>query len=158
MTRVQIRSFVDDDVPTAALLLAGRQRRDRMSEPLLSPEYEDPRLCEQLLHGALDPKGDAVALEGGRVIGYLLAVPGDDELRGRHVWSGLEHHARAADASPEVVRHLYAHLAQQWVDDGRLHHYAVVPGADLDPWLALAFGHEQIHAVRATASTTEPLR
>ena len=104
--RVQIRSFVDDDVPTAALLLAGRHRRDRMSEPLLSPEYEDPRLCEQLLHSALDPKGEGgVALESGRAIGYLLAVPGDGELRGRHVWSRPEHHARGTDASPEVVRH-----------------------------------------------------
>jgi ribosomal protein S18 acetylase RimI-like enzyme len=98
----------------------------------------------------------SIAEDAGRIIGYLLATRGDD-LRGRHVWSGLEHHALATDADPEVVRQLYTGLAEQWVDDGRLHHYAVVPVVDVDPWLALAFSHEQVHALRSTASAAANL-
>jgi ribosomal protein S18 acetylase RimI-like enzyme len=148
---VRIRSFEPDDVEAAAGLLAQRHRRDRSAEALLSRRYEDPQVCAELIVSALNRETDgAVAVEGDRIVGYLLAIKGDDVLRGRHVWSGLVHHAVALDADPELVRHLYAHLATHWVDDARFHHYAVVPSADLAPWLALAFAHEQVHAVRET--------
>jgi ribosomal protein S18 acetylase RimI-like enzyme len=148
---VRIRSFEHDDVGVAATLLAQRHHRDRTAQPLLSPHYEDPQICAKLIVNALNRETDgAIAIEDDRVVGYLLATRGDD-LRGRHVWSGLEHHAIAFDADPEIVRHLYAFLAGTWVDDARLHHYAVVPSTDLPPWLALTFAHEQVHAVRKTA-------
>jgi ribosomal protein S18 acetylase RimI-like enzyme len=149
---MQIRALGVDDVEACGQLLAARHRRDRSAEPALSPTYEDPQVCIRLIRDSLEQRASgAVAVDGGRHLGYHLAIPGDD-LRGRHVWTGLEHHARAPVASPEVVRHLYAELATGWVADGRLHHYAVVPVSDVDAWLALAFGHEQVHAVGATRS------
>ncbi len=146
------RAFSVDDDEACGRLLAARHRRDRSAEPVLAAQYEDPEVCARLIRDSLDQQAEgAVALDGDLLVGYQLAIPGDD-LRGRHVWSGLEHHASAPDA-PEVVRHLYADLAARWVADGRLHHYTVVPVGDLDPWLALAFGHEQVHAVGPTNST-----
>ena len=148
---MRIRAFGVDDVDACGRLLAARHRRDRSAAPALSAQYEDPEVCARLISDSLDRQAEgAVALDRDHLVGYQLAIPGDD-LRGRHVWSGLEHHASAPDA-PEVVRHLYADLAARWVADGRIHHYTVVPAADLGPWLALAFGHEQVHALGPTNS------
>jgi ribosomal protein S18 acetylase RimI-like enzyme len=149
---MQIRPFSLDDVEAGGQLLAARHRRDRAAEPALALRYEDPQVCSRLIRAALEQQATgAVAVDGDHYLGYQLATPGDD-LRGRHVWTGLELHASAPDAGPEVVRHLYAELAAGWVADGRIHHYAVVPVSDLDPWLALTFGHEQVHAVGPTRS------
>jgi ribosomal protein S18 acetylase RimI-like enzyme len=149
---MQIRPFSLDDVEASGQLLAARHRRDRAAEPALAARYEDPQVCSRLIRAALEQQATgAVAVDGDRHLGYQLAIPGDD-LRGRHMWTGLEHHAAAQDAGPEVVRHVYAELATGWLADGRIHHYAVVPVSDVDPWLALAFGHEQVHAVGPTLS------
>jgi ribosomal protein S18 acetylase RimI-like enzyme len=149
---MRIRAFGVDDVEACGRLLAARHHRDRAAEPALAARYEGPEICARLIHDALENRAvGAVAVNGDHHLGYQLAIPGDD-LRGRHMWTGLEHHASSPDAGPEVVRHLYAELAAGWVADGRLHHYAVVPSSDIDPWLALAFGHEQVHAVGPTRS------
>jgi ribosomal protein S18 acetylase RimI-like enzyme len=152
---MRIRAFGVADVEACGRLLAARHRRDRAAEPALAARYEDPAVCVRLVHEALEHGATgAVALDGDHHLGYQLATPGDD-LRGRHVWSGLEHHARALGSDTDVVRHIYAELAASWVADGRLHHYAVAPVSDVDSWLALAFGHEQIHAAGPT-SPAEP--
>jgi ribosomal protein S18 acetylase RimI-like enzyme len=141
---MQIRPFSLDDVEASGQLLAARHRRDRAAEPALAARYEDAQVCSRLIRAALEQQATgAVAVDGDHYLGYQLATPGDD-LRGRHVWTGLDLHASAPDAGSEVVRHLYAELAAGWVADGRLHHYVVVPVSDLDPWLALTFGHEQV--------------
>ncbi|MGH8824421.1 MAG: GNAT family N-acetyltransferase [Jiangellaceae bacterium] len=147
---MRIRAFSVDDVEDCGRLLAARHRRDRSAEPALAERYESPEVCARLIRDSLDQRAEgAVALDRDHLVGYQLAIPGDD-LRGRHVWSGLEHHATAPDSGPEIARHLYANLAAGWVSDRRLHHYALVPVADVDRWLALAFGHEQVHAMGST--------
>jgi Fe-S oxidoreductase/ribosomal protein S18 acetylase RimI-like enzyme len=157
---VQIRPFRSEDAAAAGRLLADRERRARpAAEMLRTQRFEQPAVCEQLIRLALDRgAAGAIAEKGGRVLGYLLATPGDD-LRGRHVWSGLEQHAMAAAVDWEIVRELYAGLAKDWVEDGRLHHYVVVPTANVEPWLALGFGREQVHAVCSTsvAPATSPV-
>jgi Fe-S oxidoreductase/ribosomal protein S18 acetylase RimI-like enzyme len=149
---VEIRPFRPDDAVAAGRLLADRQRRARSpAATLRTQRFEQPDVCEQFLRLALDRgAAGAIAEKGRRVLGFLLATPGDD-LRGRHVWSGLEQHALAADVDRDIVRQLYADLAKGWVDDGRLHHYAVVPVTDVEPWLALGFSREQVHAVCSTS-------
>ena len=149
---MQIRPFSVDDVEASGQLLAARHHRDRAAEPVLTARYEDPQVCSRLIHAALEQQArGAVAADGDHYLGYQLATPGDD-LRGRQVWTGLDLHASAPDAGPEVVRHLYAELAAGWWPTDGLHHYVVVPVSDLDPWLALTFGHEQVHAVGPTRS------
>lgn len=152
---MRIRAFGVEDVHACGRLLAARHQRDRAAEPALAVRYEDPEVCVRLLRDALEQGATgAVALDGKQHVGFQLATPGDD-LRGRHVWSGLEHHARSPDSDTDVVRHIYAELAAAWVADDRLHHYTVAPVSDVDSWLTLAFGHEQVHAVGPT-SLAEP--
>jgi GNAT superfamily N-acetyltransferase len=89
----------------------------------------------------------AVDVDGAELGAFVLAVPGEDEARGRHVWIELELAAVHHEAEPNVLRRLYAGLAAGWVRAGVVHHYAVVRPADAPTWLALAFAHEQVYGV-----------
>lgn len=154
---MRITSFGPDHLPAAARLLAARNQRDRVAEPLLPARFSEVETCHSLVERALAGGATgAVAIDGDRVLGYLLSASGEDEDRGRHTWSDPEHHARAEDATPDVTRHLYAHLAPGWIEEGRLDHYAVAPVSDTEPWINLAFAQESVHAVLATAGAAPP--
>ena len=93
---------------------------------------------------AVDGASGAVALEDGRVLGYLVGAPSGTD----RVEVGFAGHA-AAD--PEVARDLYATLAQGWVDSGRHRHAVYVPACEghlVDAWFRLAFGLQFGFAVR----------
>ena len=160
---VQIRPFRPEDAVAAGRLLADRQRQARSAAPMLRTQrFEQPVVCEQFIRLALNRgAAGAIAEQNGQVLGYLLATPGDDQ-RGRHVWSGLEQHALAAGVDRDIVQELYTDLAKGWVDEGRLHHYVVVPTTDVEPWLTLGFSREQVHAVCSTSvsptTSTIPIR
>ena len=67
----------EEHLDGAAELLAARHRRHREAEPLLSASYEDPAAARELLvaaYAAEDASG-SVAVDGDRVVGYLLGAP-----------------------------------------------------------------------------------
>ncbi len=136
-----------------AALLAERHRRHRVASPLLDPSWETPASCRPHvvdLLAAPDASG-AVAVDGGRVVGYLLGRPLDDAVWGPNVWLEL---AGAASLDPESARDLYAVAAQGWVDAGRTAHYVLVPAHDaglVDAFFRLGFGLQHVHAIRAPA-------
>ena len=80
------------------------------------------------------------------MVGFLLGTRRDDATWGANVW--VEAAGYAAD-EPEVVRDLYAFASQQWVDQGRTRHYALVPGLDdqVCAWFRLSFGAQQAHGI-----------
>jgi GNAT superfamily N-acetyltransferase len=100
-------------------------------------------------------EGGAEARRDGEVVGRLVGEIREEELRGRHVWSGLGDHS-AYD--PELYRDLYAVAGQGWLDAGAASHYVVVPAEEpvLDAWLGVAFAIQQVHAERPLDDVTEP--
>jgi GNAT superfamily N-acetyltransferase len=100
-------------------------------------------------------EGGAEARREGEVVGRLVGEVREEELRGRHVWSGLGDHA-AGD--PELYRDLYAVAGQGWLDERATSHYVVVPAEErvLDAWLGVAFAIQQVHAERLLDDVTEP--
>jgi GNAT superfamily N-acetyltransferase len=68
---------------------------------------------------------------------------------GRTVWFTPESYALAADASPELLRDLYAAQAEAWVEQGYFNHYVMVPAGSplLDAWLQLGFAYQQVYAL-----------
>src|SRR5205085_4646511 len=95
-----------------------------------------------------------VALDAGRMIGYLIGVPRIDLTWGRSVWVPLAGHAVDHACGSELYRDLYAALSPSWVAFGCFAHYALVPASDreaLEAWFALSFGKEQTHGIRETA-------
>jgi GNAT superfamily N-acetyltransferase len=97
----------------------------------------------------------AEARRDGRIVGRLAGELREEELRGRHVWSGLGDHA--AD-EPELYRDLYAVAGQKWLDQGATSHYVVVSAEEpvLGAWLGVAFAIQQVHAERPLEDVSAP--
>lgn len=147
---LEVRPFGEEDLAAAAVVLADRHRRHRAAEPLLPAAYEEPEAAraeiEALWRG--DGVTGAAAVRQGRLVGYMLGAPRADSVWGQNGWIELAGHAAA---QPEDVRDLYAAIAQAWVDEGRMRHFALVPATDaglIDAWFRLSFGQQQAHATR----------
>ncbi len=97
-----------------------------------------------------DGASGAVAIDdNGRMTGFLLGAAEPGSSWGPNAW--IESAGHAAE-DPEVVRDLYGFAAAQWVADGRIAHYVLVPAHDrelIDAWFRLGFGQQQVHAVLA---------
>jgi GNAT superfamily N-acetyltransferase len=103
-------------------------------------------------------KTGAEALRGGEPVGWLLASLEEDDVRGRHAWSGLDDHGLAEGQSPDLYRDLYALAASGWVEAGYLDHYVVAAAkpAVLDAWYSLSFAQQQVHGARALEPHAPP--
>ncbi len=153
MTSVEVTELTEEHLDGAAQVLAARHRRHRQAEPLLSARYEDPAVAREQLAAAyaLDDASGSVAVDGDRVVGYLLGSP-KGESWGRNVWVESSGHAVE---EPELARELYAVAAARWVEEGRTAHYALLPSYDAElvrAWFRLAFGWQHTHAVREPAA------
>jgi GNAT superfamily N-acetyltransferase len=100
-------------------------------------------------------QGGAEARRNGEVAGRLVGELRVEEVRGRHVWSGLGDHFAA---EPELYRDLYLVAGAAWLEQGATSHYVVVPAAEpvLWAWLGLAFAIEQVHAERPLTDVSQP--
>jgi GNAT superfamily N-acetyltransferase len=151
---LEVGPFAEEHLAAAAVLLGDRHRRHTEAEPLLPAAYEDAAAAgaeiERLWRG--DGSVGAAAFRDGRLAGYLIGTPRDEAVWGPGGW--IEHAGHAV-ADPEDVRDLYAAVAQEWVDAGRLRHFALVPASDgglVDAWFRLSFGQQQVHAVQEVRS------
>jgi ribosomal protein S18 acetylase RimI-like enzyme len=158
MARLEIRPFSDEFVPAAGELLAARHRAHRAAEPLLPARYEQPAAAEAEVEALLAPDGvsGAVALRGGRPVGYLVGAPRPNPIWGEHVWIELAGHAVE---EPEDLRDLYGAAAGRWVDEGHARHYAIAPAHDpslLRAWSRVGFGQQHAHGVREVPQTDWP--
>jgi GNAT superfamily N-acetyltransferase len=150
MPRPSIRAFAADDIPAAAQLLARRHAEQLRAEPLLSPRYTEPVTATVEINRCFrsDGASGAIAEVDGQVVGYLVGAAKAANVWGPNVWIEAPGHA-AVD--PETLRDLYAFAAADWVQEGRIAHYAVVPAHDaqvLDAWYRLGFGQQHVHAIR----------
>jgi ribosomal protein S18 acetylase RimI-like enzyme len=150
--------LAEEHLDGAAEVLAARHRRHREAEPLLAATYDDPQACRELIataYAAEDASG-SVAIDGSRVVGYLLGSP-KGEVWGQNIWVEAAGHAVE---EPEVARGLYAAAATRWMDEGRTAHYALLPSHDAElvhTWFRLAFGWQHTHAIREP-ETAGPVR
>jgi GNAT superfamily N-acetyltransferase len=160
VTRIEIRPFDEHDLPAAGRLLAARHARQRQTQPLLSPRFEDLVVAEAEVRAAwkADNASGAVALRDGEVVGYLLGAPRPGTVWGPNVWVES---ASQATAEPEAMRELYAAAASRWADEGRTAHYVLAPSDDealVRAWFRLGFGHQHTHALRPLPEQPSPVR
>jgi GNAT superfamily N-acetyltransferase len=152
MTRPEILPFDENHLTDAGRLLAERHRRHRLAQPLLPKRFEDPDVARaevDSLWSSEDASG-AVAVVGGRAVGYLLGAPKSLGVWGPNVWVDSAGHAAE---SAETLRDLYGLAAARWADEGRTAHYVLVPASDADAlrsWFRLAFGQQHSHGLRGT--------
>lgn len=150
----EIAPFTDALLDDAAELLANRQRAWRAYMPLLPARFEDVVVARGAVESAWRTLGarGVVALDGGKLLGYLIGAPRVSLLSGRTAWVDLPGHALAPGQDAELYRDMYAALAPAWLEQGCFAHYAIVPAYDdaaLRAWFALSFGQEHAHGLRA---------
>ena len=112
MAAVEILSFSDEHLDAAAALLAERHRRHRLAEPLLPARFEEPGAARSELAAVwhADGASGAVALELGRVTGFLVGAPRPDPLWGPNLW--VESAGHAVEEA-ELARDLYGAAAER---------------------------------------------
>ncbi len=148
--------FADDHLDGAALLLAERHRAHRLVEPGLDARYEEPDAAREEIDALVrsDGASGVAALAGGEVVGFVVGVPRDASW-GPNAWVEPAGHAAVR---AELVRDLYAAVAERWVADGLTSQYAMVPASDpalVDAWFRLGFGHQHVYAIRETPPAGE---
>ena len=135
------RPFTDDDLDTAAALLAERHARHRRTEPLLPSDLDFRAEVEGVWRR---PQASGAVAERG----FLIGAPRDNPVWGPNVWVELAGHAVE---EPEHARDLYALAAQRWVDDGLMRHYVQLPAHDpglVDAWFRVGFGLQHAAGIR----------
>jgi GNAT superfamily N-acetyltransferase len=152
----EVVPFADEHLEAAAELLAARHRRQRRSEPLLPARFEDAAEARVQLERAwrTEDASGAAALDGGRLVGYLVGAPRANPVWGDNVWVETGGHATE---DPELAGDLYGFAAARWVDAGRTRQYALLPAGDdalIDAWFRLSFGLQQVHALREVGAVT----
>jgi GNAT superfamily N-acetyltransferase len=146
MPGLEIRPFSDEHFDDAARLLAERHERHRAAEPLIPGDVDYRVQIEEAL-GAEGASGVA-AITQGELNAYLVGQVSEDD---RAVVDFAGH----AAAHAELLRDLYADLAQAWVDAGCVRHAVYVPASDgalIDTWFRLGFGLQFRFAVRETSA------
>lgn len=166
--RIQTRRLHDADLAACGALLAARHRGDRARLPMLDPAFEDSGTAETAVRETWKATGEgAVALQGGRIIGYCMArrlfIP-ETEMAAIFVppravaIPPFGHAAAAGQDATAVYRALYACLAEEWVRDGLLVHRVEVMAGDREveeAWLSLGFGRAMTAATRPTEQPVE---
>lgn len=149
---MEFKAFTADDLVPAARLLAQRHALERRAFPTLRAAFEDGERTERILSEMLEDASSVglCAYENGEMKGYLLSDVRADAVLGRRAFIPYEGMAVAQDESPELYRQMYARIAEMWLDQGALAHYAVVPAGDpraADAWLRLSFAYQQVYGI-----------
>jgi ribosomal protein S18 acetylase RimI-like enzyme len=153
MRGLEFCDFSPEHLAPASRLLAARHARQRAVEPLVAEDAD----FEALVAGEVAAEGASgvVAVRADEVVGFVIGRV-QDEPTGGGTAAVVELPGHAAE-EPEIVRDLYATLAQRWVDGGVAAHVAFVPATDdglTDAWFRLGFGAQAVYAARETTPNT----
>jgi GNAT superfamily N-acetyltransferase len=150
---MEILPFTPQYLPAAAELFVRNFSILRKSVPALPGTLEDAALIAGKINGLLQDHPGIVALENGRLVGYLTWLVADHfrntDRRGAYCpeWA----HAAAAEGQSKVYRALYREAARQWAAQGCQVHAITLLAHDqeaLQTWFWSGFGMGTVDAVR----------
>ncbi len=145
--------FDEAHLDGACGLLAARQARSRRLEPVLPAGFETAAAVRAPLEELFRSPGagGVIALRDGEAAGFVLASARLPQRVMIVPYHGL---ALAEGERPELLRELYASLADDWVRRGYFTHWVAVLDKDAagrEVWDSLGFGRELTAAVRKVA-------
>jgi ribosomal protein S18 acetylase RimI-like enzyme len=150
---MKIIPFTTEHIEDAGTLLATRHRRDRAARPELPERLTRVEDARAAVKAALEkPFAEGVAaVDGGRLLGYLIGDLALDMLWGRSAWVRLPGCALAEGENTEIIRDMYAVQGDKWLHGfGVNFHFAVMSTSDpalLHTWYSLSFGIEHMHGL-----------
>ncbi len=152
MTR-EITPFTAAHLEPAAELLAKRHGQQLLREPRLPRKYASAVETRALLEALLPRAEGVVAVEDGRVAGYLLSRP-DMDWGGRARLVPMEGHAVDHANGVEVYREMYTAASPAWNDAGFFQHSVNLPAGDeaaAAAFFSLGFGQMLAFGLRDLA-------
>jgi GNAT superfamily N-acetyltransferase len=149
MKKYEFKPITINDIPSMATLLVERQKQEPayLQKTCLQENDVIQTLRELFNNHKMVGMG---AVFNDELVGYMFAKIEIDTERGSNAWVLYEGMAIKQDESVELIRHLYAHASELWLDHGCFKHYAMVPLGTpgyQNAFQGLSFAIEQVHAV-----------
>jgi len=149
---LEITSLQPQHLEDAARLFATCYRREREQVPILPSRHEDSSGILSVLSDLSRQAPGVAALRNSRLCGYLIGVP-IPSFKGtaRGVYCPIWAHAAVGDDGPEIYRHMYGRISNQWVEDRCLTHAITLYAQDseaIDVWFRNCFGLLVVDALR----------
>ena len=156
---IEVYAFEEAHIDAAATLLAEQVRSARSATPELPQRFEEPAEARKPFDFVwkLPMSGGVVATQGGRegkTVGFMLGLAFPDDVS-HYASAPLSAVSRRVTARSEVLREMYAGLAEEWVRAGCIGHYPSVPASEpelIEAWYSLGFGQDNVAAVRDTSA------
>ncbi len=162
---ITIRPFdAARDTDTAAALLAERHARDRKRDPRLPASFDDAKICRGQIERAMEPSGwqGVVAENGGKPVGFAIIAPQFIEptnmlasfFPARGVTLGYSSYATSDGMEYDVIREMFAVLADHFVSKGFFDYSVAAPATDpatCEAFTSLGFGRNLVCAIRDVA-------
>jgi GNAT superfamily N-acetyltransferase len=150
---MELQPFTPNYLPAAAKLFVQNFSRLRQSVPILPATLENEELFSHNIRRLLQAHPGVVALEDGRLVGYLTYMVLDDfrDAGRRAAYSPEWGHAVAAPYQAVVYRRMYRDVAAQWVTLGCQVHAITLLADDQDAlstWFWNGFGMAVVDALR----------
>jgi GNAT superfamily N-acetyltransferase len=157
---LRIVPLQDQHLEGAAHLVAVRHRLARQQVPILPGRFENPdRVLPPLQRLASQSEGVA-ALEGDRLVGFLLGMVLSEFKGLRSIYVPEWSHAVVGDRRRRVYEEMYAAAAARWVANECLLHAITLLADDqeaFEAWNWMTFGLLVVDAVRDLTPVAEPL-
>ena len=148
---LEIASMREDHLEDAALLVTERYKALRAKVPLMPSRYEARDTILAMLQGLAGSSSGVVAMQGKRIVGFLMGFPLADLVGKRCAYSPEWANGAALEDSRRVYEEMYTHLAPRWVADGCFCHAVSMLGNDregIEGWQWMGFGMVAIDGVR----------
>jgi hypothetical protein len=150
---MELRSFTPQYLSAAAELFVRNFSRLRQSVPALPATLEDESLIAGMIKRLLAFHPGIVALEDGRLVGYLAHMVVDDfrDAGKRAAYSPEWGHAAAAPYQAQAYRKMYREAAALWAALGCQVHAITLLANDPDAlhtWFWNGFGMAVVDAIR----------
>ena len=152
MKNYQFRTITDQDIPSMAAILMGRQERESQHFPFLKNSFLQLEQVGKQLQNLLT-NGNAPGIGAyfhDQLVGYLVGTIKISTRTGRCAVIPYEGAAILDGQPAELIRYLYAEASVLWLEHGCFTHSAVVPLTDplyLEAFSRLSFGIEQVYGV-----------
>jgi len=141
----------EDHLEDAAALVTRRYKALRARVPLMPSRYEQRDTIQGMLRGIAAGNSGVIAVDRGRVLGFMTGLPLEDLLGMRCAYSPEWANAADLQDSRRIYEEMYTFLAPRWIEDGCLCHAVsvlAIDGEGMEGWQWMGFGMIAVDGVR----------
>ena len=148
---LEITTLQGKHLSDAAELVCARFKSLRQRVPVLPCRYEETQVILPMLYRLMQQSPGVVAIQGGRLVGFLMGMVIPMLLGKRTAYSPEWANGAEPEDSRRIYGEMYARLSAQWVADGCLAHAVTMLANDeqgIEGWQWMGFGMAGADGVR----------